>query len=98
MNLEEYHRLTKSQIKEALIQNTIEKERDIKVSGLPAKEIVYTIPQDPSKQRYFNLKLKQVYLIKNNTAYLITYTALTPEFNDYLKSADIVFNTFNVLK
>lgn len=98
MNLESYHRLTKDQIKQALSLNTVESESSISVSGFLAKEIIYSIPQDLAKGRYVDLKLKQVYFIKNNTAYLITYTALKGEFEEYLRSANMVFNTYKVSK
>jgi hypothetical protein len=98
MNLGSYHELTKNQIEEALSFNTISSEKNIVVSGFPAKEIIYSIPQDISKGRHLDLKLKQVYFIKDNFAYLITYTALKNEFDKYSASANTVFSTFKVVK
>lgn len=96
MDLNEYHQLTLSQIEQATGKNSIENERDITVSGFPAKELIYHIPQDINKGNYIALKIKQVYFIKSNKAYLITYTAKTEYFDDSLTSANEVFETFKV--
>lgn len=97
MSLSDYHKITLYQMVQALGKNTVESDRDIKVSGTPAKEIIYIIPQDISKGNYIELKLKQIYLIKNDKAYLITYTSVTKDFDTYLKSANKVFETFKIL-
>lgn len=96
MSLEDYHRLTLGQIEQALGRNTVESDKEIKISGNLAKEIVYTMPQNTNRGDAPMLKLKQVYFIKNNKAYLITYTAKIDDFGTFLSTANEVFETFNV--
>lgn len=96
MNLEDYHKLTLQQMQRALGQNTVKSNKDVTISGLKAKELIYTIPMDASKGSFLELKLKQVYLIKDNKAYLITYTAKNNDFEKYLKSANKFFETFKL--
>lgn len=96
MSLNEYHQLTLDQIEQATGGNNVESENNVTLSGHPAKELVYHIPQDINRGNLIELKIKQVYLIKNNKAYLITYTSKLNEFNDYLTSAEKVFNTFAI--
>lgn len=96
ISLEDYHLLTLNQMEQALGRNTVESDKEVKISGSPAKEIVYTMPQNVNKADASDLKLKQVYLIKNNKAYLITYTAKMDDFATFLNSANEVFETFKV--
>src|SRR5690606_13471461 len=46
MSLEDYHRLTLNQMEQALGRNTIESEKELQISGVLAKEIIYTMPQN----------------------------------------------------
>lgn len=96
MNLNEYHQLTLDQIEQATGGNNIENERDITISGHPAKELVYHIPQDINRGNFIGLKIKQAYLIKENKAYLITYTAKTDSFDKDLEKANSVFKSFEI--
>ena len=97
MSLDDYHKLTLQQMRQALGKNTVESDKSIILDGVNAKELIYTIPKDISKRNFISLKLKQIYLIKNNKAYLITYTAKTKDFKKYLKSANTFFETFKLL-
>lgn len=97
MSLEDYHNLTLQQMQQALGENTITSDKGIIIGGVKAKELIYTIPKDISKGNFLELKLKQVYLIKNSKAYLITYTAKSKDFAKYLKSANSFFTTFKLL-
>lgn len=94
MSLNEYHQLTLSQIEQGTGGNNIESEREVIVSGNPAIELIYNIPKDLSRGQNISLKIKQVYTIKDNKAYLVTYTTKPNEFNDYLTSVDNIFNSF----
>ncbi|WP_440881469.1 PsbP-related protein [Tenacibaculum sp. C7A-26P2] len=97
MSLEDYHNLTLQQMQQALGENTVTSDKDVTIGGVNAKELIYTIPKDISKGNFLELKLKQVYLIKNSKAYLITYTAKSKDFAKYLKSANFFFTTFKLL-
>ncbi|CAM3499396.1 hypothetical protein [Aequorivita lipolytica] len=96
MSLEDYHLLTLNQIKNALGENSIQSNKNIKISEIAAKEIVYTMPPNFNNNNQPKLKLKQVYFIKNDKAYLITYTAEMNEFSNFITSANEVFESFKV--
>lgn len=96
MGLQDYHTLTLQQIAQALGNGSLQNEKDIKISGIPAKEIIYGIPQNIDNGNFLELKIKQVYLIKDNKAYLITYTSKPHDFDAFLEAANVVFETFKV--
>lgn len=96
MSLNEYHQLTLIQIEQGSGKNTVESQKDITISGYPAKELIYEIPQDINRGNPIGLKIKQAYLIKENKAFLITYTAKTTSFNIDLEKANNVFKTFEI--
>jgi hypothetical protein len=52
------------------------------------------------KMNYYGtqLKLKQMWFVKNNAAYLITYTAAEAEFNKYEPLATTLMNSFTFTK
>lgn len=97
MSLQDYHTLTLQQIVQALGNGSLQNENEIKISGLPAKEIIYKIPQDIDKGNNLELTIKQVYLIKDNKAYLITYTSEPKNFEVSLTQGNKVFETFKIL-
>ena len=96
LTLEEYHKITLDQISNNIGLKNIKTQKDIILSDVKAKELVYTIPKSINNPN--ELKLKQVYLIKNGKAYLITYTSTISNYDKYLKSSNIFFNTFKILK
>lgn len=96
ISLEEYHNLTLTQMEQALGSNTILSEKELQISGILAKEIIYTMPRNINRVDVPELKLKQIYLIKNNKAYLITYTAKMSDFPILENSANDVFETFKI--
>lgn len=96
MSLQEYHGLTLYQIEQASGENGFQNEKNTTVSGFPAKEIIYKIFQYTDKENYIELKIKQVYFIKNNKAYLITYTSEPKYFEASLTQANKVFETFKL--
>lgn len=96
MSLNEYHQLSLSQIEQGTGKNTVENQKDITISGYPAKELIYEIPQDINRGNLIGLKIKQAYLIKENKAYLITYTAKTNSFDKDLEKANSVFKSFEI--
>lgn len=96
MTLEEYTNLTKNQITQALGSSAIVSIKDLNFAGQQAKEIVYTMPKNPMQGRNLNLKLRQVWFIKDNNAYLLTYTAQSSEYDNYLKTAKGIFDSFTL--
>lgn len=98
MTLEEYTNLTKTQITQALGSSAIVSVKDFNFAGQQAKEMVYTMPKNPMQGRNLNLKLRQVWFIKGNNAYLLTYTAQNSEYDNYLETAKGIFDSFKLKK
>ena len=96
MTLEEYTNLTKNQITQALGSSAIVSVKDLSFSGQQAKEMIYTMPKNPMQGRNLNLKLRQVWFIKGNNAYLLTYTAQSSEYDNYLETAKGIFDSFKL--
>ena len=96
MTLEDYTNLTKNQITQALGSSAIESVKDINFAGQQAKEMVYTMPKNPIQGRNQNLKLRQIWFIKGNNAYLLTYTAQSSEYDKFLETAKAIFDSFKL--
>ena len=45
-----------------------------------------------------SLKMKQIYFIKNKHAYILTFTSLKSEYDNYVKTADEILNSFKLTK
>tara|TARA_B110000908_G_C9982462_1_gene326083 strand:+ start:95 stop:613 length:519 start_codon:yes stop_codon:yes gene_type:complete len=91
LTLEQYHNTTLSQIEQVLGKTAIVSDKKIEISINNARELVYTMPN----QGKGFLKLKQVYFIKENKVYLITYTSKDIEYRNHLLEVDKVFKTFD---
>ncbi len=61
------------------------------LSGQPAHKIVFTAKGDQA-----DLKFMNVWTIKGQKAYQITYAALIDKFDTYLGKADRIINSFNI--
>ena len=67
-------------------------EESTTLSGLKAEKLTYS-----GSQGGFKLKWMQVYTIKNNRAYILTYTAQEASFNKYKEYAQKMFDTFRFI-
>ncbi|MFY0546227.1 PsbP-related protein [Brevibacillus sp. H7] len=66
--------------------------KDLVISNIPAKQIIYT-----GDQGIYRIKFLQTYFIKDNVAYIISYTADQEKFDKYLKLAENVITSFQPL-
>ena len=96
LTLEDYTNLTKQQIIQAFGSSAIVSIKDLNFAGHQAKEMVYNMPKNLMQGRYQNLKLRQVWFIKDNKAYLLTYTAEASKYDSYLETAKGIFDSFNL--
>lgn len=96
MTLEDYTNLTKQQVTQAFGSSAIVSVKDLNFAGQQAKEMVYNMPKNPMQGRNLNLKLRQVWFIKGNNAYLLTYTAQSSEYDNYLETAKGIFDSFKL--
>lgn len=87
IDLQLYDSISKAQIinaigKDAIIESKIENGRS---------SILFKGPLDGR-----NLKWKQLYFVKNETAYILTYTAEEIYFDKYSDIAESIFNSFKL--
>lgn len=98
MTLEEYTTLTKQQITQALGSTAIISVNDINFAGQNAIEMIYGMPKNSKVNRNFNLKLWQIWFVKDNKAYLFTYTAEQVEYDNYLDVAKQTIDSFKLIQ
>jgi len=63
---------------------------DFQKTNLNGKDAFYTIAEDDK------LKYKQYKFVKNNTAYVLTYTSELDKFNKFLTTADTIIKSFEI--
>ncbi len=66
-------------------------EGKTQLANRPAYRVVYTHKEDG-----VNIKRLQVWMVKNNKAYIITYTADMMKYSEYLSTAQTMINSFEV--
>lgn len=91
MTPEEYLDLSLNQIRQITDSNIIDLSETTLVNS-PAHKIVYT-----GKYNQHNLKWMQVWTIKNNKAYIITYTAEIDKYSDFLEIIQKMINSFKLV-
>lgn len=65
---------------------------DVNINGLQGKKIIFTcIIKEQMRQ------FEQVLIIKDSSAYIITYTATEATFNDYIQDVDAMITSFSIL-
>jgi hypothetical protein len=92
LSLAEYVSASKTNIATVLQGfNLISEGARNRINNVDAYELVYTSTQYGSA-----LEQKQVYLVKSGNAFVITYTALSTTYQDYLPAFEISVQTFNI--
>jgi hypothetical protein len=89
--LAEYTEATKNWVKES--NGVIQLEREITFADNPSFEIAYTMPANAIGID-LELMFHQVWFIKNNKAYLLTYTAQPDSYRKYEEHAAGIFKSF----
>lgn len=92
INIEEYTALTKKQVVSAFGESAIISLKNIKLGNFSAKEMVYNM-----NYKGRNLKIKQDWVVKGNTAYLLTYTAEPQEYDHFLETASKIMDSLKFL-
>ncbi len=91
MNLEQYTDLTKKQVISSFGALAIVSLKNTTISGYPAKEFVYNMNYQGR-----NLKLKQYWLIKENIAYLFSYTTEPTKYEKYENIVTKIIKSFSL--
>ncbi|MFH1563605.1 MAG: PsbP-related protein [Nitrospirota bacterium] len=92
MTLDEYTKLSLEQVKQIVTDASIPYSSATTLDGNSANRIIYT-----GRVGIYNIKWMQIYTIKDNTAYILTYTAETDKYNDFLDTAQEMINSFEII-
>ncbi len=69
----------------------VEPNSDTTLADNAAKKIVYT-----GQQGQYNLKWQQIYFIKGDKAYVVTYTAQATDYEKYLPEVENILKSFQI--
>ena len=89
MSLDQYTALSNQQIIGAFGESALLSLTRNELSGTPAHEVIYTMIY-----RGKNLKLKGFWLIKDDKAYVLTYTAEPNRYDEYVDVATKIMTSF----
>jgi hypothetical protein len=89
---EEYYSQAKNRLLKSLGEVKIIEDRKEKLNGREVQRLVYT-----STDNEATFKLMQVMLINQKKVYVITYTALFDEYDNHLRQAKLIINSFKLL-
>jgi len=90
MDLNQYTELTRQQVAQFAGNEAIVSLKDATIGGQPCKEFIFTMAYNGR-----DLKLKQYWFIKGQTAYLFTYTAETTQYASYESMATDLMKSFS---
>ena len=91
MTLEEYTDLTLGQIEQFITDAKILDSSPATLAGNPGHKAVYT-----GKQGQYDLEWMQLWTVKGNKAYVITYTAEAREYSAVLATAQEMIESFAI--
>jgi hypothetical protein len=92
MTIEQYTALTKKQVIDNFGEASILSLKDVTIAGQSAKELIYNMNYQGK-----NLKVKQSWLIKGSSSYLLTYTAEPEQYAKYDNLATEMIKSFKLL-
>ncbi len=90
IGLTEFATISEQQVETLITDSSI--EYSMKEEG-PAGEfhrVIYT-----GKQGIYNLKCEQYYFVKNERAYVLTFTAPVEKFDEYVEKAELIMDSFD---
>lgn len=92
MTLSEYTDMSVDQISQFITDLDILESGETTLAGNPAHKAVYT-----GKQGVYDFKWMQVWFIKDNKAYVITYTSEIDTYADYLETVQEMIRSFEII-
>lgn len=96
MTLDEYTNLSLSQLDQYIQNPNVIESSKTTLDGNPAHKLVYTGEMEQQDVRYL-LKWLQVYTIKGDKLYLITYTSKEDSYSDYLDNVQKMIDSFQII-
>jgi len=68
-------------------------QKDVTIAGQPGKRLVYQGVYPGQENEY---KFLQEYVVKDGSAYLLTYTAVPAEFDTFVSQAEVILASFSL--
>lgn len=90
-DLDKYASLNKEQIAQGIPGSKILEDKRVKKEDYEYHMIVIS-----AFMQGRDLKLKQWYIIKDEKAYVLTFTAMKDEYDDFIKTGDQILNSFKI--
>jgi hypothetical protein len=90
IDLDKYAKISEGQIKELAMEGTIYESKKI---TKPDKSEYYKMVYGMT-QGVFKLKIEQYYFIKNDKAFIMTFTAELNKFDSFLSAGEQILNSF----
>jgi len=91
MTLDEYTELSLGQIEQFITDPSILDSSAVTLADIPGHKIVYT-----GKQGQYDLKWMQVWTVKNDKAYVISYTAEVSRYSALLETVQEMIDSFEI--
>ena len=92
MTLEEYTELSVTSIEQLITDANILDSSTTTLDGNSAHKVVYT-----GRLEQYNLKWMQIWTVKDNTAYVLTYVSEVNKYNDFLDTVQEMVNSFEII-
>ncbi|MBD2355600.1 serine/threonine protein kinase [Tolypothrix sp. FACHB-123] len=91
ISLEEYTNLSVNDITQFFTDAIILDSHFTTLSNLPAHQVIYS-----GKEEGYNVKRMAIWTLKNNKAYIITYTAEESQYDQYLQTAQKMIESLKI--
>ena len=88
LTLNKYEGLNLDQLSKLITDFRIIERKDNVISGMPARIIIFS-----GRQGIYHIKQMQTYIIANNRAYVITFTAEETQYRNYEEVAKKIVNS-----
>jgi hypothetical protein len=91
IDLDEYTTLSEKQVKTMLKNAVFIESKRIKKDTIEYRKLIYE-----GNQLNYHLQFEQYYFIKNNKAYVVTYTAEKNKFSSFKSTGEKILNSFKL--
>jgi hypothetical protein len=92
VDVEDFYKQSKEALERSLGNVKFLEDKKDKLAGISAYRLVYT-----SRQKKADFKFLQVICVRNNKAYVLTYTALQEQYEKLLKTAQAIIKSFKFI-
>lgn len=90
-SLQDFSKQKINEIRQFLPDAKINEQRLTTLANLPAEKVVYTGEDDP-----YTVKRMAVWTLKDNKAYIITYTVEESQYDDFVNTAKVMIDSLQI--